>query len=185
MSEPQSLPPDQHEIEAYRLCFEAKHHYDKLSWQIGTISLVFVGVLLSFIPQIKETSTILFTICGMAIKVVWIKRLILWAFIVVFLFLWLKLYHRNRIWAEAANEKARDFERKWRLEGVALKFMKVNQPNKVPGERPVVTMRNLDEEGKQWSQPHMEHGPRIPLHTVISILFWATLTLGLLACFIP
>ena len=184
MPEAPFLAPDQHEIEAYRACFEAKHHYDKLSWQIGTISLVFVGLLLSFIPQIKEPSTILFTICGTAIKGFWMKRLILWAFIALFLFFWIKLYYRNRIWAEAANEKARDFERKWRLEGVALKFMKVNQPNKVPGERPAVTMRNLDEEGKQWSQPKIEHGPRIPMHTVIRILFWATLSLGFLACFI-
>jgi len=174
---------DQREIEAYRACFEAKHHYDKLSWQIGTICLVFVGLLLAFIPQIKEPSTILFTICGTEIKRFLLKRLILWAFIALFLFFWIKLYRRNRLWAEAANERARDFERKWGLEGVALKFMKVNQPNKIRGERPAVTMRNLDEENKQWGQQKIEYGPKIPMHTVICFLFWATLILGLLACF--
>jgi hypothetical protein len=179
--------PDEHEIEAYSVCLKEKQHYDSLSWQIGAITLVFVGFLLSRMAEIETPSKVLFCIPLLAIKGFHIKRLILWVFIVLFLTFWIKLYKRNSLWAEVANERARDFEREWGLEGVALKYMKVDLPKtdlrKLP--RPVLILRNRDEKDELWRNIEKTiHGSRFPTHTMIVGLYFLTILLSLILCFI-
>jgi len=182
MSDQETTSPGSHEIVAYRTCFEEKRHYDILSWTIGAIILAAVGFLNTAIPKIVESSSVNLPLIGCVCVTFFIKRLIVFFFIVILLGFWLILYNRNRIWAEAANERARDFERKWKLEGVALKYMKVGRPLKDKPSRPKVDFKNRDENDDDWGKPATAKGTRIAMHTVVNCLFWAGIFLSLLSC---
>lgn len=126
-------PPEQ-ELEAYRQCFTSKHHYDVLSWSIAAVVVVFVGVLLAVIPKVdagSEVATLLGKFVAAAIG---------WAI----LYLWYRIYERNRLWGEVSNEVAREFERRWKVAGPALAFMKAHFDWGI-------TLKNVDEEGKSYA----------------------------------
>ncbi len=154
---------------AYEKCFDSKHHYDSLSWIIGGILLVFVGALLVYIPQIK----------GECYLWVVIKRIIIIAvFSWVLLYLWYRIYERNRFWAEVANEKIRDFERDFKTEGIGIRFMKANKDG-------YIIFKNVDQNGTSIDTEGKEVLKQNAMHKLIPIFLWIIGIVVFLACLIP
>jgi len=158
-------------LAAYGRCFDSKHHYDSLSWVIGGILLVFVGALFAYLPQIKG---------GFPLWVILVspQRLVIAFFSWIFLYLWFRIYERNRFWAEVANEKMREFEREFQVEGVGIKFMKANKDG-------FIILRNMDEKGMPVERESRVLLRQDSMHKVIP---WFLMVIGLaifIACFIP
>ncbi len=155
-------------LSAYEQCFNSKHHYDSLSWVIGGILLVFVGVLFAYLPQVK----------GDVYLLVVIKRIVIAIFSWIFLYLWFRIYERNRFWVEVANEKIREFERQFLVEGIGIKFMKANKDG-------FVILKNKNEKDQK-----VDDERKIPLiqNAMHRIIPWFLVAIGvaiLIACFIP
>ena len=161
------------EIAAYQICLEEKRHYDGLTWTIGAVIMAAVGFLISRIPEITGPNHIL-------------GRLFILFFNILVLGFWFCIYERNRIWAEAANERAREFERKWRLAGITLDYMKVGTPEneeKKEGFRPMVILRNRDENDNPWGEiDRPVKSINIPMHKVIYSIMASGVFLTIAAC---
>ncbi len=155
-------------LAAYDRCFDSKHHYDSLSWVIGGILLVFVGALFAYIPQIR----------GDVYLWVVVKRIIIAFFSWMLLRLWYKIYERNRFWAEVANEKIRDFERAFKIEGVGIRFMKANKDGHV-------ILRNVDENGRPMENERREVLKQNSMHSAVPRFLWVIGVAAFGACFIP
>lgn len=155
-------------LAAYERCFDSKHHYDSLSWVIGGILFVFVGALFAYLPQVK----------GDVYHWVIIKRMIIAVFSWILLILWYLIYERNRFWAEVANEKIRDFEREFQIEGVGIKFMKANKNR-------YVIFENTDEKGQRVENERKEDLKKTSLHSIIPLFLWSIGITILVACIIP
>jgi len=156
-------------LEAYRQCFESKHHYDILSWTIATVVIVFVGVLLSVIPRIHVESEVLTVICKLlAAGVGWSMLL-----------LWYRIYERNRLWGEVSNETARDIEKLLKLDGPAHAFMKVALDNEV-------TLKNTDIAGAAHSgkAAFVETCSAGSIHKSIHAVIWVLAFVLLAAVFV-
>jgi hypothetical protein len=186
-------------LTAYQQCFAEKHHYDNLSWTIGAILLVFVGAILAYIPQIKpalkpnETFGITDLLRGLPGSLVSspylsmvVPRLILGVFALLLLKLWHRIYERNRIWAEVANQKIRDFERVYHTEGIGIRFLKDN--GRIQMCRSIV-LRNTDETGKlvqgYANSDVLEPAQAKPMHQTIPTFLRSLRVLLMLACLLP
>lgn len=145
-------------LSAYEQCFAEKHHYDTLSWTIGAVLLVFVGAILAYIPQIKPTlgegesfgvRDLLAQLPGSLVSSAYLSmlvpRVVLAVFACLLLALWYAIYERNRIWAEVANQKIRDFERTFQIEGIGIRFAKENAAISESGK---IKLTNTDEHGE-------------------------------------
>jgi Ca2+/Na+ antiporter len=156
---------------AYERCFDSKHHYDNLSWVIGGILFIFVGALFAYLSQIKDGYQLWFIFVSP-------KRLITAFFSCLFLYVWYVIYERNRFWAEVANEKIREFEREFQIEGIGIKFMKANKDG-------FITLQNTDEKGEGVENPREISLKKISIDIVIRI---SLILIGItifVACFIP
>ncbi|MFQ6002895.1 MAG: hypothetical protein ACE5KJ_04040 [Candidatus Zixiibacteriota bacterium] len=155
-------------LSVYARCFDSKHHYDNLSWTIGGILLVFVGAILAYIPQIK--ASIYFSLI--------LKRLPLVFFAWVLIYLWFRIYERNRFYAEVANETIREIERIFKIKGIGTEFMKATLSKNL-------TLKNVDEVGGKLGEPLEVKLKENSMHRLIPKFLIAIAVLVLLSCFIP
>lgn len=167
---------DEFIYKAYEKLFDSKHHYDDLSWRIGAVILVFAVVLIAYIPSMKDPSY-------------WIQllqRFLVAAFVWLALIAWYKIYQRNRLWAEAANEAIRDLERKFGVRGAGVAFMEMALTRRV-------ILKNINERGekvvdaetRKAFEPHTERLEAESMHSVLEAGVWLVAFLALAACFIP
>lgn len=156
-------------IEVYRQSVASKHHYDVISWTIGAMSLVVVGFIISHIPDVNSGNS----------SVIFVKKAGLVAFSWVFLFVWSAIYERNRFWAEVANEKIRDIERQFQVDGIGLWFMKSNFSK-------MVEFKNTDANGVPYDgrKESTEKCREASYHFNVRYLIIATAFLAAFACFI-
>lgn len=152
-------------LEAYRQCFESKHHYDNFSWTIAAVVVVLVGILLTIIPKITATPSFL------TVPIKFLVAGVGWALLV----LWARIYERNRFWGEVCNEKARDLEKEMHLDGLAHSFMR----GALSGE---IILKNTDIDGKPFrnAEPHLERCNANSVHRSIRVVIWV-LAFALLA----
>jgi hypothetical protein len=160
--------PSQLEIEAYNRCFDSKHHYDNLSWTILGVSMAFSAVIAAFLPSISIGSywtTVL-------------ARLGLAALGCISLQAWRQIYERNRFWGEVANETARNFERRYRVAGVAIAFMRANFSKSI-------VLTNTDSDGQAAAPPASERCRQSSMHFRAPLIAHAATIVLLLECFLP
>jgi len=151
--------------ELYEAALQSKHHYDTLSWVIAGAVFLAMGALAAYVLELQAPSY----------RELVIRRLPAALFGIALAYLWDGVYHRNRFWAEVANEKLREFERSIGEEGISLAFMKANHSGEV-------VLRNVDEGGRSVTEPHTERCRQGPMHggvARISLLFKVALVLAL------
>lgn len=163
-------PEQQHafRIEAYRAAFDSKHHYDRLSWAIGGLTILLLGAALTVIPKLTAPTY------GQTLLWRAAPAFLAFALLVV----WHSMYHRNRFWAEVANEAARDMERHYGVRGPGLAFMKAHLAR-------TVLFSNTDESGKSVAAPHSERCAEPSFHRRVSLVFWVASALLLVVTLLP
>lgn len=193
------MAENDHRFVLYEECFDEKHHYDNLSWTIGGVLLVFVGAVLAYIPQIKPTlpanqsfgvvdlvSGLPDTLFSRTYLSTVVPRAILAAFACLLIALWHRIYERNRIWAEVANQKIRDFEREFRTEGIGIRFMKENANICTKGQ---IILRNIEENGttcQGYTDKEVPEKVRVrSMHYIIPVFLKLIYALFILACLVP
>jgi hypothetical protein len=150
---------------AYEMAFQAKHHYDNLSWLIcGTIFILF-GAAIVYLPQIKGSDYI-FTI---------FKRLLIASFPLLMLWFFSRIYERNRFWAEVANATIQDFENEFGIRGVGIAFMKAHLSGKIE-------LKNMDITGKQIAEPYPDECKAKSMHKYIPWIIKITGVILIVIC---
>jgi hypothetical protein len=160
--------PSEHEIVAYEMSFESKHHYDNLSWTALGVAMVICAAIATLIPTIQAASYLLTVVARLGPAI--LGCITLWA--------WRQIYGRNRFWAEVSNEAIRDFERRFQVEGVGLAFMRASAVKEV-------TLKNTGLRGESISQPVIERCSHKSIHFRVPYLAWAAGIVLILACFVP
>jgi len=155
-------------ISAYQESLAEKRHYDNLSWNIGAVVLIFIGALSTYIFHIK-------------IDNYWIsvlKRGGAALFGIILSYLWLRIYERNRFYAEVANEKARELEKLIGVDGVAHGEMMATLNAKV-------LLKNTSFDGSQVKEPHLVPLKRDSMHKVVRTIIYSIWIILIAECFIP
>ncbi len=159
--------PTSAEIAAYNNCFNAKHHYDNLSWTILGLAMAFSGVIAAFLPTIDVGSywgTVGTRACPAAFGCIALQA-------------WRQIYERNRFWAEVANETAREFERRFNVSGVAIAFMRGSISKEIH-------LSNLDLQDVSVAPPHVEKCKQGSIHFRVPLIAHACTAVLVLECFI-
>ena len=151
-------------IEAYNECFREKRHYDILSWTL------FAGVALVCGPLFKAIiSTVGITIFGIP------SSLIFSISVCLILFVYWRIYERNRFWGEVFNEKAREIERSMKFAGPAIAGM-------IGGITRKVERQNTDENGEPIAAPKSDYAPssmHFGIRAILLLIGAASLLLAL------
>jgi len=161
------IEPRYLEIEAYKMCFDSKHHYDNLSWTILGVTMAFCAAIAAFLPTIAIGSywTTVLSRLGPAL----LGCLALQA--------WRHIYERNRFWAEVANETIRDFERRYSIDGVGLAFMHASLTRQIE-------LKNTDSKGHSIAKAVIERCRHTSIHFRAPLFSHAATIILLLECFI-
>jgi uncharacterized membrane protein len=107
-----------------------------------------------------------------------LKRLPLAFFAWVLIYLWFRIYERNRFYAEVANETIREIERIFRTKGIGIEFMKATLDKKL-------TLKNLDETKEKAGEPTEVKLRENSMHRLIPKFLIVIAILIFLSCFIP
>lgn len=155
---------DDKEIEIYRQCMEQRKHYDTLSWTIGGFVMVANAAILAWSRTTSPSDLELMVLS--AANLVGIALI----------FFWYGIYERNRMFVEVANELARDFERKWQIEGIGLR----NGIYAVKDQ--FVLFKNTNLDGTPYAEEHKEKSKTGSIHisicsivVLIAVLHLATI----------
>jgi len=153
---------------AYQEALAEKRHYDNLSWTIGAVILIFVGALFAYIFQIKADTY----------WIVVAKRGGAALFGILLSYLWVRIYERNRFYAEVANEKARDCEKMMSIEGVAHGEMRGTIEEKI-------LLKNTGFDGAKIAEPIQVPLKRDSMHEVVKSVIYIVWLVLIIECFIP
>jgi hypothetical protein len=98
--------------ECYAQCFQEKRHYDLFSWSVGAGMLAFVAFVTGQILNLPIDAS------G--------PRVAFACSVLPLLSMWVWIYERNRAWGEICNEVARDIERRFGIDGIQLRYMRIH-----------------------------------------------------------
>lgn len=91
---------------------------------------------------------------------------------------WRRIYERNRFWVEVANEAARDFERRFGVDGIGIAFMRAALSREV-------VLKNTDSSQNAIAPPFTEKSRQGSIHFQIPKFAHAVSIVLFLECFIP